>query len=356
MPAIIINSYAGAGQYNRTPLKMLKAIPAGFPLPIHDDYFGVAGHSDAIFSNIQSAGEDLRVFTSENMTPDTEIPIEVTEVTTGSNLIKGFVRVPSALAIDDRIYLRTTVGGGEAAYPVSDTNGRNNVWQDYETVHHGNDLTVDVTGSHSDGTNNGGVSKSGADLLNGWPAYGFGAREGTASTDRHDFTDFSDVDVSTESIIVFKDGTEDNTGGKIVQFFNRNSHIQKATTNNINVTRAATSTDKDITSTGGEFTGNAWHQITHVDGGIGNASTIYVDATALVSPTVTSNGSGSYRTSNVNASWFSNTSPTTKPGDTRIAEYRYRPGNTPTAAWASLEWDGFNDPGSIAEAESLTIV
>lgn len=339
--------------YNVTPLKMLKAVPAGFPLPLHDDMFGAAGHGDAIFSKIMGNGEDLRAFTDQAL--QNEIPLEILTITPGSNLLKGFVRVPSALAINDKIYLRTTVGGGETAYAATDTNGRNNVWQDYEIVLHGSAPTIDVTGNNSNGTLNGGDTSPASGLLNNWNAVGLGANAGAASTDRLDFADITDVDVSTLSIICYKEATEGDTTGRVVQFYNSNTRFAKAATDEINVRSYGATTNKEITSTGGEFSSDAWHQIMHVDPGIGNTSTVYVDGSALSSPT-NNNGSGAYTASSGADSWVGNGEASNVPGDIVFAELRYRPDNTPTSSWASLEWDGFNNPGSIAEAEGLVSV
>ena len=341
---------AGA-THTRTPLKMLKAVPAGFPLPLHDDYFGVAGHSDAIFSNIQSGGEDLRAFTDEAMT--TELPLEIISIIPGSNLLLGYVRVSSALAINDYIYLRTTIAGGETAPAADSTYGSEAVWSDYSFVLHGNAITVDASGNESDGTNTGGVAKSGGDLLNTWPATGYGAREGTNSTDKLTMTTPPNVDVCAESVVFFKDNTEDDAGGTIVQWAGNITQLQKRTTDNFIWRRAASTTAQSVEATSGELTGDAWHHGGALFPAIGSAPSVRLDGAALTSPTIV-NGTGTR--SSVTDLLLNNIVSGALPGDIRVAEYRYRPDNTPDSAWFDLEWDGFNDPASVAEAEALVVV
>jgi len=337
--------------YTRTPIKVLKAIPAGFPLALHDDYFGVAGHSDAIFSNIMTNGEDLRAFTDLAMT--SEIPLEIIDITPGSNLIHAYVRIPSALSINDKIYLRTTVGGGETAPTASSTNGSEAVWSDYEIVAHGNDLTIDVTGNNAAGTNVGGVSETGASLLNGWPAFGYGANEGTASTDKVNIVTPNATVIASETAIFYKNGTEGNTLGRIVQWEGIDWQLIKSTTDEIVWRRKASTTHQSLTTTTNLLTDDAWHGVMATWPAIGTAPTFRHNGGSMTGTIV--NGTGTYTDPSQDI-YFGNNPGGTIPGDIRMAEYRLRPDNTPSTAFQDLEWDGFNDPGSVAEAEALVVV
>lgn len=340
----------GGKSYNRIPLKMLKAIPAGFPLALHDDMFGAAGHSDAIFSNIQSAGEDLRAFADLNMT--SEIPIEILAITTGSNLLKAFVRVPSALSINDKIYLRTTVGGGEAAPAADSTNGSEAVWQDYNIVIHGSDVTADATGNTSV-SNTGGVSLSGASLLNGWPAYGFGTVDGIATTDLLTVTTPGDSSgTRSDTYIVYKDAAEDVMSGRLMEYSINAVNAVKDPTNDLVAHRKGSTTSQIYDMDGGEFTSGwfgaqfSFPSFTSAPSGRLNGATPTATATAGVG--TLNVGSGDMILMNRPAANRQFTG--------RLAEFRQRWDTTPDSAWFDLEWDSYNNPGSIAEAESLVIV
>lgn len=348
--AAILGSASGATQYNRTPLKVLKAIPAGFPLPLHDTMFDVAGHSDAIFSNIQSAGEDLRAFTDLNMTA--EIPLEILTITPGSNLLKAFVRVPSALSINDKIYLRTTVGGGETAPAADSTNGSEAVWSDYEIVVHGSDVDADATGTHTV-ANTGGVSKSGGDLLNAWPAYGYGATEGTASTDRIDVTAPGDsTTVKSETFIVFRI-TGGGTTGRFYEYNTDRGDALRDGTDNVLAKRDGSTTNQTIQTTGGELTGNAWHGLGFSYPTFTSAPDCRIDGAA---PTATLTAGVGTFTEGSGALRIMTRVGNDRVLDGRLAEYRQRWDTTPDSAWFDLEWDTYNNPGSIAEAEALVVV
>lgn len=348
--AAILGSASGV-QYNRTPLKVLKAIPAGFPLPLHDTMFDVAGHSDAIFSNIQSAGEDLRAFTDEAMTA--EIPLEILTITPGSNLLKAFVRVPSALSINDKIYLRTTVGGGETAPAADSTNGSEAVWSDYDMVIHGSDVDADAAGTYTV-ANTGGVSKSGGDLLNAWPAYGYGdATEGTASTDRIDVTSAGSGATKSESFVLFSK-TGGGVTGRLHAYTTNPGDSFISGTDQVEGQRDGSVTNQRFVTTSGEFTLDNWHFLGVTWPVITSAPTIRIDGAAPTTPTLTA-GAGTLDVPSGTRKFMN------RIGNDRVllgrfAEYRQRFDNTPDAAWFDLEWDTYNDPASLAEAEALVVV
>ncbi len=171
----------------RIPMRVQADIPAGFAIPIHEDSFSVgAPHNDALWSNCQTDGGDIRAYSDSGLTVGE--PLELISIDTVAKNIKGYFHTTSALTNGQDIFLGCSGSGGSLTQPaVTDPLGRNAVWPNEEQVMHGHvsgGQFVDSTGNYT--TTRTGVVELTSNLPNGWPCIGSGPSPGFGSggTDR----------------------------------------------------------------------------------------------------------------------------------------------------------------------------
>lgn len=102
------------------------------------------------FTNVDSAGDDIRVTRSDGTT---ECAFEVVSISTGSSTGELHFKANFISSTSDTSFYIYYGNAAATAYGVADTYGRNAVWSDYDFVGHGNDLT--------DATGNGSISRYG---------------------------------------------------------------------------------------------------------------------------------------------------------------------------------------------------
>lgn len=101
---------------------------------------------DATFwSNIANGGGPLRV--TEDSDGANQLPLEVVLCDTVSQTLIAWTRKPSYSSADRSVYV-FAVDNSDTQPPVTDTFGRNAVWQDYELVIH-QGTSADSSGSHT---------------------------------------------------------------------------------------------------------------------------------------------------------------------------------------------------------------
>ena len=248
---------------------------------------------------------------------------------------------------------QTSLGDGETAPAADSTNGSEAVWQDYDLVIHGNDPETDVTGNHGTITSTGGVLLSGANLLNGWPAYAYGASQGTATTDNIKITSATNSAVKTEMTFAYKDGTEDSTAGRLAAWETGNEYHRKADVDDLEINRKRSTTNQFTQATAGEIIDDAWHMFGFTFNGTTSAVDIRLNKT---NPTLTQQSGSGTLTPGSGTKTLMNRHDNGRAFTGRFVEHRQRPDTTPDDTWMDLEDDTFRDPGAIAEAEALAVV
>lgn len=340
-----------ASTYTRTPLVAAQDIPAGFPVPIHSDMFDNGTHNNAIFSNIQSDGGDLRAFSDSSFT--TQLPLELVSINTGTPSIIGFFRTTSSVTSGNTIaYLRTTVGGGQSQPSVTDTYGRNNVWQDYDLSTH--DMVTDSSGNNTL-SNTGGAALSGGSLLNEYPARGYGSTDGVGSTDRTTLGYTGNPTQIAVSVILYENGYGGGNFGRFLEQDGGSSVVWSTDQGN-----TAHQILRDHSSTGfwrvDRPTSSTWHHelISLDSSSTSNPANFYVDG---VSTTLETSGAptGTLASNTVNNWYAGNSTASDRNWDGRLGAMRVR-ASTLDATWAAVEDDGYRNPTGVATAGALVSV
>lgn len=129
----------------------------------------------AIYSTLQSAGQDLRITSDSAGT--TEVPFEIVSITPASNLCEIWVKVPTLLTASDTFLYLWSGNANAIAIDANATYGSQNVWTGYKGVHHLQTLTADSTVNANTLTNNNTVGSATTKI-------GSGADYGTANTNK----------------------------------------------------------------------------------------------------------------------------------------------------------------------------
>lgn len=327
-----------------TPIKMLKAVPAGFPVPIHTAMFDNGTHLKALFDNCQADGGDIRIATDS--AGSTQIPFELIDIDTtdSQEKIVGFARAPDALAINDYLYVVSQGSGGSETQPAADhAIGKNAVWQDFHLVTHG--MQTDSSGNNTltvTGTN----ALSGASLLNDYPARAFGVTDGVGITDRVMTGFLTNLGVHSFTVVCYP-----NADNGIV-FYRSNSMQAQRFTDWINVFQPFSTTNGRWRTSGTtadnewEVWSYSWANTASTDDPViyqdGSASTI-VEVTAPAGAPITS----------TNELILGNDTGFDSAFGGRLCAMRFDT-VVRDATWHSLVADSYLDPGAIAEAEAIT--
>ncbi len=193
-------------------LTYTSSLPSGFVITITDALFP-AGHG--IFTSCQADGGDLQLFQGA-----TRLPLELVTYDQGAESLLLFTRLTSSLATGEKLTLQCGSDAGVLAQPgVTETYGRNAVWQDYAFVTH--DLVTDSTGNHSI-TNTGGATQNGPHALK---ARGFAATFGAGTTDKSVTSYTSNAAVRTIQSFVYMHGYGGGSLGRWYDKGNPNDQV-----------------------------------------------------------------------------------------------------------------------------------